>query len=56
VLVTDLFCEPGCSGSPVVDVQNRVVGIIVGGTLEGRTLAIPIEDASALLAAHRVDA
>ncbi|MPY94423.1 MAG: hypothetical protein GEV08_15590 [Acidimicrobiia bacterium] len=54
VLVTDLACEPGCSGSPVFDTQARVVGVIVGGTSIGQTLAIPIEDASALLRANHV--
>jgi S1-C subfamily serine protease len=54
VLVTDLPCEPGCSGSPVLDVDGRVVGVIVGGTALEQTLAIPIDDASTLLAAHGI--
>lgn len=54
VLVTDLVCEPGCSGSPVLDEDGRVVGVIVGGTALEQTLAIPIDDASTLLAAHGI--
>lgn len=56
VLVTDLACEPGCSGSPVLGADGRVVGVIVGGTAAAKTIAIPIGQASELLAAQGIAA
>lgn len=40
VLVTDVAAAPGSSGSPLLDEEGTVVGVIFGGS-ENRTLAVP---------------
>lgn len=54
MLVTDVPAAPGSSGSPLLDPQGTVVGIIFGGSFSGYTLAVPAADAVALLATQQL--
>ncbi len=53
-LVTTVPAAPGSSGSPLLNLQGEVVGVIWGGSGTDATFAVPAEDAIALLTQHGV--
>lgn len=47
--VLDLAADPGASGAPLVDTEDRVVGQVVARTPDGRAVAIPVDRVAAAI-------